>query len=335
MVNESNTLAFTPLYLRGEPIDTVFDLLGKKENDLTYSLGWAICQCPELLNWVAKHAKIALTKTVKIDLQESSQYGGFTDLEVSGGGHLIIEAKRGFALPSKAQLRLYASRLRQTSWRNPENSAFLVISDCSEQYVRTHLPAKISQFRVRYLSWEQLCRVCSSKWSKCNNSQKRLLAEISRYFSSVAHMQDKQTNMVYVVVASNEKPDWSNLRWRDFPVQQRVYFHPINKHWPQRPPKYIAFRWDGQLQQIHHIDSFDATDDLSTLVPEVKGKLWRKERFGEDYFVYRLGPPIYPQRTVKNGKIYGNGRIWAELDLLLTSNSIAAAVKKSKARQVG
>ena len=36
------------LKLHGRPIGTVFDLLGKKENDITYSVGWALAQSPGL-----------------------------------------------------------------------------------------------------------------------------------------------------------------------------------------------------------------------------------------------------------------------------------------------
>jgi hypothetical protein len=32
------------LILYGRPVGTVFDLLGSKENDITYSLGWALAE---------------------------------------------------------------------------------------------------------------------------------------------------------------------------------------------------------------------------------------------------------------------------------------------------
>ena len=34
------------LTLYGRPIATVFDLLGDKENDLTYAVGWGLAQSP-------------------------------------------------------------------------------------------------------------------------------------------------------------------------------------------------------------------------------------------------------------------------------------------------
>lgn len=42
--------AMTPaLLLYGEPVNTVFDLLGKKENDLTKALGWGLSHSPRLI----------------------------------------------------------------------------------------------------------------------------------------------------------------------------------------------------------------------------------------------------------------------------------------------
>lgn len=38
----------TSLTIHGRTTGTVFDLLGTKENDLTYSLGWALANVPAL-----------------------------------------------------------------------------------------------------------------------------------------------------------------------------------------------------------------------------------------------------------------------------------------------
>lgn len=34
----------TDIYLHGLPISTNFDLLGSQENDITFSVGWALAQ---------------------------------------------------------------------------------------------------------------------------------------------------------------------------------------------------------------------------------------------------------------------------------------------------
>lgn len=51
-----------------------------------------------------------------------------------------------------------------------------------------------------------------------------------------------------------------------------------------------------------------------------------------NFFVYKLGPAIIPPKEVKNGEIYPNGRVWAMLDTLLTSDTISEARDISKNR---
>lgn len=51
-----------------------------------------------------------------------------------------------------------------------------------------------------------------------------------------------------------------------------------------------------------------------------------------DYYVYKLGPAIIPPHSVKTGKIYRNGRVWAMLDTLLTSDTISGARDLSQER---
>jgi hypothetical protein len=39
----------TVLFLHGRKIETIFDLLGREENDMTYALGWALAESPQFL----------------------------------------------------------------------------------------------------------------------------------------------------------------------------------------------------------------------------------------------------------------------------------------------
>jgi hypothetical protein len=43
--------------------------------------------------------------------------------------------------------------------------------------------------------------------------------------------------------------------------ERRRYFFPTEGHWPASPPNHIAFRYDGQLQSIHHVDDFEVFDN--------------------------------------------------------------------------
>ena len=62
--------------------------------------------------------------------------------------------------------------------------------------------------------------------------------------------------MVFVValskVAFKEGGDYT---WID--VVEKDYFHPIGRGWPEEPPNYIAFRYDGKLQSVHYIESYE------------------------------------------------------------------------------
>ena len=106
------------------------------------------------------------------------------------------------------------------------------------------------------------------------------------------------------------------------------YFHPLGGNgWPKEPPNYIAFRYYGQLQSIHHIEDYVVTKNLHDEIPEMPvsdGTV--------DFFVYKLGPAIVPTKVVKTGNIYASGRKWAMLDTLLTADTIAEACNISKAR---
>ena len=97
--------------------------------------------------------------------------------------------------------------------------------------------------------------------------------------------------------------------------------------WPKEPPNYIAFRYYGQLQSIHHIESYMISTNLHNEIAEMPDK-----EDDIDHFVYTLGYPIIPQKAVKTGNIYPNGRVWCHLDLLLTCDTISEARDLTKKR---
>src|SRR4051812_8409835 len=107
----------TDLLLHGRPVGTVFDLLGDKENDITYSLGWGLANSERLalavLGDVLGHDS---RESPAISLQEFVSGGGFTDVEIkTPTRHLIIEAKRGWTLPTISQLEKYVPALERSS----------------------------------------------------------------------------------------------------------------------------------------------------------------------------------------------------------------------------
>jgi hypothetical protein len=110
--------------------------------------------------------------------------------------------------------------------------------------------------------------------------------------------------------------------------ERHRYFHPVGQGgWPKVPPNYLAFRYDGRLQTIHHVEAVIPITDIQTYMPELNPGPWTTP-----HFLYTLGPAIRPTKRVVTGKFFRNGRVWAMLDLLLTSESIAQARDLTKSR---
>lgn len=62
-------------------------------------------------------------------------------------------------------------------------------------------------------------------------------------------------------------------------------------------------------------------------IPEMPDVEWET-----DHYIYKLGPAIVPGKTVKTGKIFKNGRVWAMLDTLLTCDTISDARDLTQSR---
>lgn len=133
-------------------------------------------------------------------------------------------------------------------------------------------------------------------------------------------MQKRDSNWVYVVALAKGKPEDWNISWRDIVRERRRYFHPMGgSGWPKDPPNYIAFRYDGKLQSIHHIDDYEVVTDLHERISEIPS------REQDPLFLYRLGEPFGPTKEVRTGKIWGNGRVWCMLDTLFTCETVFEA----------
>lgn len=99
------------------------------------------------------------------------------------------------------------------------------------------------------------------------------------------------------------------------------YFCPVGVNgWPKEPPNYIAFRYNSCLQSIHHIESYTVSRNMRNEIPEMPDEEWEI-----NHLIYRLGPAIVAGKTVRIGKIYPSGRVWAMLYTLLTSDTISEA----------
>lgn len=179
-----------------------------------------------------------------------------------------------------------------------------------------------------HLPWKRIYELAENSISESNNAQKNLLRELMKYLGGLMTMQTQESNWVFVVSLGTSKPEDCDLTWIEIVQNHMKYFHPLGGNgWPKEPPNYIAFRYYGQLQSIHHIEDYVVTKNLHDEIPEMPvsdGTV--------NFFVYKLGPAIVPPKTVKTGNIYASGRKWAMLDTLLTADTIAEACNISKAR---
>lgn len=306
-------------------VHSIFQLLGEKENDITLSMSWALSKCPEFL-------KIVVEKVsgVSVDPEEvtvmNQRYDadtGITDIEVTDydNVHIIFEAKRGWILPGADQLTRYSVREDFVKSSAPKKH-IVTLSECTQDYANSYLPFhEVNGIPVSHLAWREVYELAVEARPASNHEQKHLLAELCEYLKGIMTMQKKDSNLVYVVALSSANPDLCPITWIDIVQKHNKYFCPVGGNgWPKEPPNYIAFRYYGQLQSIHHIDGYTVTRNMHDEIPEMPDEVW-----DDDYYVYKLGPSIVLLKTVKTGKIYRNGRVWAMLDTLLTCDSISEA----------
>lgn len=321
----------TKLFLHSREMKSVFQLLGEHENDISYSVAWGLAKCPSFLKIFLQsvlHWQGDIDE-VEIRLQEYEKGKGFTDIEIElvQKFHLIIEAKRGWNLPDNVQLQKYANRTSFT--QNPcPDKRLIVLSECSKDYAEHRVPNQVNGFSVEILSWKDVYRFSKLAYASGTHAEKRLLQELNVYLGSLMTVQKQDSNMVYVVSIGSGSPKGWTISWKDIITKKMKYFHPLGGNgWVKEPPNYIAFRYDGKLQSIHHIENYEVATNMSKLFSEAKDEEW------EPHFVYHLGKPFAPNEAVETGNIYPNGRVWCMLDTLFTCSTISGARDLTKSRQ--
>lgn len=317
----------------GKEINSIFQLLGDKENDITLSISWALSKCPGFMKSVIREVfkiQVRPDETIVLNQQYDSATG-ITDIEVKDNNtfHIIFEAKRGWVLPGADQLTAYS--LRDDFINSPvKNKAIVTLSECSKEYADINLPFKQTPngIRVQHLSWKDIYELVDWSIADSNNQQKHLLRELKEYLGGIMTMQQKESNWVYVVALSEGHAEGCSLTWMEIVKNHNKYFCPVGGNgWPKEPPNYIGFRYYGKLQTIHHVDDYVITNNMHDEIPEMPDEVWEN-----NHFVYKLGPAIIPSKEVKTGKIYPSGRVWAMLDTLLTADTISEARDISKQR---
>ena len=311
----------------GRPVPTIFDLLGSKEDDMTYSLGYIVSRSPafaaELLQHVAG-TSIPRRDEGVVRLQTIADEHGRTDVEIRIGEefHGIFEAKRWTKLPTNEQLALYAPLLAEAQVKCRR---LVAVTNAPPAHADHNLPKSIDDVPVMHVSWRTIRRLAQRARSAETNHNKRLLDEFAAYLREILGMETTRSNMVYVVSLGGGHA-W-NVNFRNV-VQERLrYFYPTEGGgWPE-PPNYIAFRFDGKLQSIHHVDGYDIFTNPKTLFPEAEDVTVKP------HYCFRLGPSIRATKEVRNGpRIVRSMRVWCMIDTLLTSATISDALAETKRR---
>jgi hypothetical protein len=170
-------------------------------------------------------------------------------------------------------------------------------------------------------------------------ADRRVAAELAAYLRGVADMRDTTSNEVYVVsLTPRPWPGWpADLTPIDVVVRHGLYFFPATgtSGWPKTPPNYVAFRYHGRLQAIHHVDDAEIIENPYPSIPGAPDAEWGGHFNPVPHFLLTLGPAIRPPHEVRTGRVFRASRVKADIDLLLTSSTISEAAERSRARRPG
>jgi hypothetical protein len=312
----------------GREVASVFDLMGTDENALTAALGFTLARSPELLSRVTERLLPGVVDTEDVVLRmETSDERGRTDLEIQAGDRLaVIEAKRGWQLPGERQLAAYAPRVRAVG-----DGVLATLSSASPQWASHSLPAEVEGVPVRHLPWTEIRTDLAAARTASRGEQRHWLDELHEYLRRAVRVRTPQDSWTYCVVVSGAKPGGGGARsFRDF-VDQGWYFHPFGTGgWPKDPPNFLAFRWRSTVQRIHRVTEAEVIPSLLDRWPDIPAT----EDTERPFAVYRLGPAL-PGPPIPSGATYRASRMWVLLDQLLTSPTLADALKGTDALTSG
>jgi hypothetical protein len=247
-----------------------------------------------------------------------------TDLEIEAGTSLaVIEAKRGWALPGKAQFAAYAPRVLARG-----TGVLVSLSDASPQWAAYGLPGSVAGVPVVHLPWAAVRHDLDAALGRARGGEWLWLSELRDYLGKAIRVRDAADSWTYCVVVSNNRPGGGGSRtFRDFVIAEGCYFHPYGwgSGWPRTPPNFLAFRWDGHVQRIHRMTSSEVIPSLQEAWADIPadGDTTRP------HALYRLGPAL-PVPPVPSGAQYRASRRWFLLDQLLTNPTLAEAIRCSK-----
>lgn len=315
------------LTLHGADVNSVFDLLGRNENDLTSALGFGLAACPPLMSAVLQRLGgqlgTQLTGDVSVALEVRDEKGR-TDLEIRLADALVIcEAKRGWLLPSTSQLSQYAGRIRRRGF-----GALVTLSQASHA-LAAKLPDEVRGVPVVHLPWTEVLADISNVRAACRGRERFWLEELRKYLLGVVQVRSIADSWTYCVVLNHQrtggKHDLTFIQWV---TDALTYYHPYGiSGWPTEPPNFMAFRWAGAVRRIHRVEETDVVPTLLDRYPDLP----ENEFTMRPHAVYKLSerrlPPLEP---IANGAQYRAIRLWVLLDQLQTADTLAEAHKRTR-----
>jgi hypothetical protein len=311
----------------GTQVSSVFDLLGANENDLTSALGFALARAPSLLEALVRRVWPAVTAAdldaVPLALEVRGEIGR-TDLQITlPDALLIVEAKRDWLLPTVAQLRAYAPRVRAHG-----GGALVTLSQASRELARVQMPPDVDGVPVTHLSWRDVLADLRDIRPDRRGQERLWLDELETYLRSVVRLRSIADSWTYCVVLNDERPGDGGARtFREFVTGENAYFHPYGiGGWPTEPPNFMAFRWQGAVHRIHRVIKADVLPSLRDRWPDIPAT----EATMRPHAVYDLGPRLPPAGPIPSGASYRASRLWVLLDQLQTAPTLAAALAGSK-----
>ncbi|PRC41770.1 hypothetical protein C6A85_000000113940 [Mycobacterium sp. ITM-2017-0098] len=310
----------------GSEVASVFDLLGRDENDLTSALGFALSSSPVLtaaiLKRLGKRLGTRFSGDVEIAMEVRDKQGR-TDLEVRlAEALLVFEAKRDWLLPSETQLRQYAGRVRA-------RGALVTLSQASAALAALQLPDQVRGVPIVHLPWTDVLDDVAAARGKCRGRERFWLEELSAYLKGVIRVRDVADSRTYCVSLNHQKTGGKlDLTFVEWVTKKFTYYHPYGvSGWPTEPPNFMAFRWGGAVQRIHRVVKAEVVPTLLDRYPDLPGNDFTLR----PHAIYKLSarrlPPLEP---IPTGAPYRANRMWVLLDQLQTADTFAEAVERSR-----
>lgn len=320
----------------GREVETVFDLLGRREPDLTAALGWTLANSNRLLGLVLdKLGVVASSDDVALHLEVADDRGR-TDIElVTPDAHVIFEAKQGWIVPGDVQLGSYAPRFARYDTQ-AITTGLVTLSDSTPEWAREVLKPDIDGTPVTHWSWDDIRDLIRRAATAARGIERVWLNQLEDYMGAATSRRSVTDSLAYCVVLNAEM--FGDRTFLDYVREDRVYFHPIARGgWPTVPPNFLAFRWDNAVRQVNRVVDYEIVATLSDRFPSVRDEEEAARDPWGAHIVYRLGPDIpLPNGAVPSGPARTNlraQRFWVLVDQLLTQPTVVAA--REATRQLG